>query len=102
MFCPVHVFPGSAIDIIFEILTKEEIFIERFHSEKEQMNSVQDIERAILRLPKPDLRVLRGWFDELEAEMWDQEFEADVKAGRLDILAQQAIADLSAGRCTAF
>ncbi len=65
------------------------------------MNSVQDIERAILALPKPDLKILRIWFDELEAEMWDQEFEEDVNAGRLDMLAQQALADLAAGRCTA-
>ena len=65
------------------------------------MNSLQEIEQAIVQLPKPELRVLRGWFDEFEAEMWDQEFEEDVKAGRLDILAQQALADLSAGRCTA-
>ncbi len=64
------------------------------------MNSVQDIERAILQLPKPDLRVLRVWFDELEAAMWDQEFEEDVNTGRLDMLGQQALTDLSAGRCT--
>ena len=64
------------------------------------MNSVQDIERAIIRLPKPDLLVLRGWFDEFEAEMWDQEFEEDVKAGRFERLAQQALSDLANGRCT--
>ncbi|GAK50722.1 hypothetical protein U14_01955 [Candidatus Moduliflexus flocculans] len=65
------------------------------------MNSVQEIERAILQLPKPDMRVLRGWFNDLDAEMWDQEFEEDVLSGRLDMLAQQALADLSAGRCNA-
>jgi hypothetical protein len=64
------------------------------------MSSVQEIERKILQLPKSDLRVLRGWFDDLEAEMWDQEFEEDVQAGKLDMLAQQALVDLSAGRCT--
>ena len=64
------------------------------------MNSVQEIERAILQLPKPDLRALQRWFDALEAEMWDQEFEEDVNAGRLDRFAQQALDDLSAGRCT--
>ena len=64
------------------------------------MNSVLEIERAILQLPKPDIQELRTWFDELAAEMWDEEFETDVQAGRLDNLAQQALADLSAGRCT--
>jgi hypothetical protein len=32
--------------------------------------------------------------------MWDQEFEEDVHAGRLDGFAQQALGDLFAGRCT--
>lgn len=41
------------------------------------MNSIQEIERAILQLPKPELRVLRVWFDELEAAVWDQEFEIE-------------------------
>jgi len=31
------------------------------------MYSIRDIERAILQLPQPDLRVLRGWFDALDA-----------------------------------
>ncbi|MDY0093100.1 MAG: hypothetical protein RBT80_10415 [Candidatus Vecturithrix sp.] len=46
------------------------------------------------------MRALRQWFDNLEAEMWDQEFEEDVHAGRLDGFAQQALGDLFAGRCT--
>ena len=36
------------------------------------MNSLQEIEQAIIQLPKPELRILRGWFDEFEAEMWDR------------------------------
>ena len=66
--------------IIFDLMTQEETL--RCHDswktislEKEKMNSLQDIERAIVQLPKPDLRVLRRWFDEFEAEIWDQEFE---------------------------
>jgi hypothetical protein len=42
------------------------------------MTSVYEIERAIRQLPKLDLKILRGWFYELEEEMWDQEFEEDV------------------------
>lgn len=36
---------------------------------------------------------------EAEWEAWAAQFEADVKAGRLDHLAQKARADLQAGRC---
>jgi hypothetical protein len=31
--------------------------------------------------------------------LWDEKFEKDVKSGKLDHLADQAIADLRAGDC---
>lgn len=34
------------------------------------------------------------------AEDWDRKFEADIREGRLDGLAEEAIEDLSKGRCT--
>jgi len=35
-----------------------------------------------------------------DAEVWDQQFEEDVAAGRLEQLAEEALQDLRAGRCT--
>jgi len=64
------------------------------------MSTVQDIEQAIRQLPPPDLAALRAWFAEFDAENWDRQFEADVNAGRLDALADEALRDLKAGRCT--
>ena len=32
-------------------------------------------------------------------DKWDSQFEKDVKAGKLDELANQAIADFEAGKC---
>jgi hypothetical protein len=40
------------------------------------------------------------WFAELDAEAWDRRIEDDVTAGRLDALADEALGDLRAGRCT--
>ncbi|MBA2244560.1 MAG: hypothetical protein H0W11_06365 [Gemmatimonadetes bacterium] len=40
----------------------------------------------------------RAWFLEFDAEAWDRQFEQDVAAGRLDALADEALADLRAGR----
>ncbi len=34
-----------------------------------------------------------------EAEMWDKQFEADVKAGKLERFAKEALADFRAGKC---
>jgi len=35
----------------------------------------------------------------VEAEVWDKQFEADVKAGKLERFAQEALADFRAGKC---
>ena len=64
------------------------------------MGTVQDIEEAIRQLAPKDLAAFRAWFAAFDAEQWDRQFEEDVAAGRLDALAQEAIQDLQAGRCT--
>ena len=64
------------------------------------MSTVQDIENAIRELSPEDLTALRTWFAAFDAEQWDQQFEEDVAAGRLEYLAQEAIQDLQEGRCT--
>jgi hypothetical protein len=64
------------------------------------MTTVHDIAEAIRQLTPKDLAALRIWFAAFDAEQWDQQFEGDVAAGRLDALAQEAIRDLQEGRCT--
>ena len=64
------------------------------------MSTVHDIAEAIRQLTPQDLTALRTWFAAFDAEQWDQQFEEDVAAGRLDALAQEAIQDLQEGRCT--
>lgn len=64
------------------------------------MSSLQEIEAAIAQLPPGDIAALRGWFAELDAAEWDRQFEADVAAGRLDKLSEQALEDLRQGHCT--
>ena len=63
------------------------------------MNTVQEIEKAITRLHKDDLTVLREWFEEFGAKMWDKQFEEDVQSGKLEKLANEAITDFRAGKC---
>lgn len=64
------------------------------------MSSVEEIERAIAGLPPAELAELRSWFLAFDGEAWDREFEDDVRAGRLDHLAEEALRDLDEGRCT--
>jgi hypothetical protein len=64
------------------------------------MNSLQEIESAISKLPADELAAFRVWFAEFDSEIWDRQFEEDVAAGRLDKLAERALQHLREGRCT--
>jgi hypothetical protein len=62
------------------------------------MSRIDEIERAVRELSAQDLREFRRWFQEFDAARWDRQFEKDVAAGRLDALADEALADLREGR----
>ena len=62
------------------------------------MTTIEDIEKAVAELPPDQLARFRAWFEEFEAARFDQKIERDAKAGRLDRLAEQALADFRAGR----
>ncbi len=61
--------------------------------------TVQELQVAVSQLSAHELARFRAWFEEFEAKVWDDQFEEDVKSGKLDHLAEQAIADLRAGNC---
>ena len=62
--------------------------------------SVQEIEAAVRGLSGDDLAAFTKWFDEFIATAWDQRFDADAAAGRLDKLGDEALAEFRAGRTT--
>jgi hypothetical protein len=64
------------------------------------MSKVKDLELQIEALSAEELAAFRRWFAAFDAEAWDQEFEADVAAGKLEGLAAQALRDHEAGRST--
>ena len=59
--------------------------------------AVKDIQEAVTRLSADDLASFRSWFDDFDAKIWDEQFEDDAKAGRLDALADRTLADFRAG-----
>jgi len=63
------------------------------------MTTVQEIEKAVELLPRRELVDFRSWFQRFNAEEWDRQFEQDVRAGKLDALADEALQDLEGGRC---
>jgi hypothetical protein len=64
------------------------------------MSAVQQIEEAVRRLSIEERATFRAWFAEFDAEEWDRQFEADVEAGRLDWIIDEAKQDLREGHCT--
>ena len=62
------------------------------------MTKVEKLEREIRNLSAKELASFRAWFAEFDAVAWDHQIEADVEAGRLDQLADAALADHAAGR----
>ena len=64
------------------------------------MSTVEKLKEAIRQLSPEELAAFRAWFAEFDAAVWDQKFEEDVAAGRLDQLAEEALRDLREGRCT--
>lgn len=64
------------------------------------MTTVQDIENAIRRLSSEELAQLKQRIADYEWEQWDKQVERDVKAGRLDALAKEALQDLRDGNTT--
>ena len=60
--------------------------------------SIQELEQAVTQLPPKDLARFRKWFDEFDAQVWDQQFEADAESGKLDKIAEQALNDYRAGK----
>jgi hypothetical protein len=59
------------------------------------MNKVEKIGREIQELSPSELVAFRKWFYEFDAEVWDRQIEADVKAGKLDALADKALRDFA-------
>jgi len=60
--------------------------------------TIEDLEKAVAKLPPAELARFRAWFDEFDAAHFGQKIERDAKAGKLNRLAEQAIEDLRKGR----
>ena len=65
-----------------------------------RMEKVEKIEREVQGLSPEELASFRQWFAAFDAEAWDRQFEADVRAGKLDALAERALRDHAAGKST--
>ena len=66
------------------------------------MSKLEALEKRVSGLPAEELSEFRRWFAEFDAAAWDREIERDVKAVKLDALADEALRDHAAGKSTEF
>jgi hypothetical protein len=62
------------------------------------MTTAEDIEKAIEQLPPQELARFRAWFEAFDSDQFDAAIERDARAGKLDALAEEAIAAHRAGK----
>jgi hypothetical protein len=62
------------------------------------MSKVEQLEEEIAKLSADEFAQLRTWLLEHDWDQWDRQIERDAKAGKLDRLMKQALADHAAGK----
>jgi hypothetical protein len=62
------------------------------------MTRVEQLEQEIAKLSPDEFAQLRDWLLEQDWDEWDRQIEHDAKAGKLDKLMKQALADHAAGK----
>ncbi len=61
------------------------------------MSKLKQIEKSIETLSDEEMKAFGVWFDNLRWQRWDSQIEKDATNGKLDRLANEAVAELRAG-----
>ena len=62
------------------------------------MVTAESVEQFIEQLSSEELAKFRLWFARFDASVWDTQIEADAAAGKLDALAEEALAEYRSGQ----
>jgi hypothetical protein len=62
------------------------------------VSTVEEIRSAIAQLPPDQIAQLREWLAERAEAEWDAQIERDERSGRLDAIAERALAEHRAGQ----
>ena len=55
------------------------------------MTKVETLESEIKKLSPAELAAFREWFAKYDADEWDRQIEEDVRSGKLERLAEEAL-----------
>ncbi|MGE7368015.1 hypothetical protein ACQKKX_02955 [Neorhizobium sp. NPDC001467] len=62
------------------------------------MTKLEQIEKSVAELTGEELEAFSDWFDSFQAARWDERIESDSTSGKLDGLAEGALAEFEARR----
>ena len=65
-----------------------------------KIEKLEQLEQQIEALSPEELAQFRAWFLDFDWAAWDAQLESDIRAGRLDALAEKALADHVARKTT--
>ena len=68
----------------------------------ENMGKIDEISRAVTQLDGEELQKFQAWYEEFREQRFDEQIARDEKAGKLDKLAEQALANHMAGKSIRF
>jgi hypothetical protein len=57
------------------------------------MGKIEKLEADVKALSPAEQAAFRDWYMAFEADRWDAQIKSDAEGGKLDVMAQQAIAD---------
>ncbi len=61
--------------------------------------SVEELKTAVKKLSKMEQQRFREWYYAFDAAIWDEKLETDIKAGKLDKMADEALQAFEEGQC---
>lgn len=59
------------------------------------MTKVEKLGKEVQKLSPAELSAFRSWFQKYDSDNWDRQIEEDIKAGKLDALAREALSSLN-------
>jgi len=65
------------------------------------MAVLDELKKAVSRLPEKEYAQFRNWFVERDWQQWDRQIAADSEAGNLDFLVDEAIKAKQENKLTA-
>ncbi len=59
--------------------------------------TLKELKKSISQLPPEKLSEFRSWYEKFDSDYWDRQLAEDIKEGKLDSIANEAINEYKKG-----